>query len=470
MMHRTFALSFAVAALSACSMDPAYQRPDAAVPAALPTGAPYPDRTAEGAPQWDYRQLLTDARLQRLVEQALSRNQDLAAAAANVAAARAQARVTRAARLPTVTAGAGVGIGDSGSGGTSDSYDLDVGLSAFEVDLFGRVRSLSRAALADTLATESAAQAVRIALIAETAQAWLALAADRSLLALAIRTEADALRTVDLTAARLRGGIAPRTDLRQAESILAQARVDRAQLETAIAQDRHALELLAGGPVADADLADSIDVAGALAAVPAGLGSAILLRRPDVVEAEWRLQAANARVGAARAALFPRISLTSLLGLASGALGDLFTGDAFNWNAGANASVPIFDGGARAGNVDLARANFDAALAGYRGTVQVAFREVADALAREGTIAAEQRARDLAVTAAADNARLMEARYRGGIDSFLSLLDARRTLYSAQRARVSLALTRAANRVDLARALGSIAPQPGAFDAPPARD
>lgn len=470
MMLRFAHLSVAVLALSACSMDPAYQRPDPAVPAALPTGAPYPDRTAEGAPQWDYRQLLTDPRLQRVVEQALSRNQDLALAAANVAAARAQARVTRAARLPTITAGAGASVGDSGSGGAQDSYDLDVGLSAFEIDLFGRVRSLSRAALADSLATESAAQAVRIALIAETAQAWLALAADRSLLALAQRTEADARRTVELTTARLRGGIAPRTDLRQAESILAQARADRAQLETAIAQDRHALELLAGGPVADADLAEGIDVASALSAVPAGLDSAILLRRPDVVEAEWRLQAANARIGAARAAMFPRISLTSVLGLASGALGDLFSGDAVNWNAGAGASVPIFDGGARAGNVDLARANFDAALAGYRGTVQAAFREVADALAREGTIAAEERARDLAVAAATDNARLMEARYRGGIDSFLSLLDARRTLYAAQRARVSLALTRATNRVTLARALGSIAPQPGAFDRPAPRD
>ena len=509
---RRIAPLLAVTALSACSLAPQYDRPATPVPASWPVGDAYLRQSEAALPAVTYRDIFRDARLQTLIETALTNNRDLRIAAANIAAARGQYRIERAELFPAIganarasysrgstrsvtstgsstggvgtgtgvpgtgNAGTGTGVGTgtspntgtgtntgtgSGSstvisgGGISQYYQLDVGASAFELDLFGRLRSLSRAALDEYFGTEAAARATRLTLVSDIADAWLIYAADQSLLRIAQETARSAQSSVRLTRLRLEGGIVPRTDLRQAELIQAQANSDVASSRTAVAQDANLLQLLVGAPVDPALLPASVETAvPTLAELPVGLDSGILLRRPDVVQAEYTLQAANARIGAARAALFPRISLTGLAGFASAALGALFTGDAFTWSASGAASYAIFDGGAARGGVLQTRAQRDAALASYERAIQIAFREVSDALARRGTIAEQEAAQNALVEAALDNYRLSELRYRGGIDTFLQSLDAQRSLYSAQRSQVSTRLERGRNRVELYRSLG----------------
>lgn len=454
MIRRLIPLA-AATALAGCSMAPTYERPAAPVPPSWPVGDAYL-RTSEAAlPAVTYRDIFGDPRLQQLIETALANNRDLRAAAANIAVARAQYRIQRADRLPTVAASADATLRDQGRGGAADGYQLGVGVAAFEIDLFGRVASLSRAAQDEYFATEAAARATRLALVGDIADAWLEHAADASLLRIAEDTVKTTGESVRLTRLRLEGGIAPRTDLRQAELVQAQARADLAQQRTALAQDVNLLRLLVGAEIDPALLPTSIEAAAAtLAELPAGLDSGVLLRRPDVVQAEYDLRAANARIGAARAAMFPRISLTGALGLASGALGSLFSGDAFSWSAGAGADYDVFAGGARRAGVDEARARFDLARAAYERAIQVAFREVADGLARRGTIADQERAQTDLVAAARDNRNLATQRYRGGIDSFLQSLDAQRSFYSAQRSLVATQRVRAQNLVTLYRVLG----------------
>lgn len=491
--------------LSACSLQPPDRRPAPAVPASWPVGDAYLRQSEATLPSVTYPEIFRDPKLQAIIARALANNQDVRIALANIASARALYRVQRAELLPRVEAGAGITTGDrgngstagtgtgtgigtgagagggtdpgagsgtgagtgtgpvtggggvvtTGGGGRSTSYSVDLGVTSFEIDLFGRLRSLSNAALQEYLGTEVGARATRLALVADVAEAYLTLATDRSLLAIALDTERSAQRSVDLTRARLRGGVAPRSDLRQAENILQQAQSDRADLITIVAQDRNALELLVGAPVADTELPASIETVDTMVAeLPAGLDSRVLLRRPDVVQAEYVLRAANARIGAARAAFFPTISLTAIAGFASTALSSLFSGGAFNWSVSPNASLPIFDGGANRGNLAYQVAQRDVAVAQYQQTVQTAFRETADALARRGTIARQFAAQEALVASAQDNYVLAEARYREGIDTFLASLDAQRTLYSARRSLATTRLVRANSLVALYRALG----------------
>ena len=438
------------------SMEPRYARPDPAIPASWPAGDAYLRQAEADLPAVTYRDIFRDRRLQGLIEQALVNNRDLMAAAANIAAARAQYRIQRAEQFPQVDAGAGVTVipRDPGSGVEGD-FSAGLQVPSFELDLFGRLRSLSRAQFNRYLATEAGARAVRLALVADIADAWLTYSADASLLTIAEDTAASAEKSVRLTRARLEGGIAPRTDLRQAEQVLETARADLADQRTALAQDINLLQLLVGAPIDATLLPRSIDEAApTVAALPAGLDSYVLLRRPDVVQAEYQLRAANAEIGAARAALFTRISLTGLLGLASSSLGGLFGGGAFGWSAGADATYPIFRAGAGIAGVQLSEAERDAAVATYQRTVQNAFREVADALARHGTMADQLAARQRQKEAAADTYVLTEARYREGIDSFLASLDAQRSYYSAQRLLVLSRLESASNLVDLYQSLG----------------
>jgi multidrug efflux system outer membrane protein len=440
-------------------MQPTYVRPDPAVPASWPTGDPYLLRTEAALPAVTYRDIFRDPRLQALIEEALTNNRDLAAAAANIAAAREQVRIQRAEQFPQVDASAGASVSDD------SRYQVGAGITGFELDLFGRLRSLTDVQRNRYFATEAGARAVRLTLVADIATAWLTYAADRSLLRIADETVVSADKSVRLTRARLEGGIAPRTDLRQAEQVLEAAKADAADQKTALAQDVNLLQLLVGAPISTALLPSSIDEAAPkIAELPAGLSSEVLLRRPDVVEAEYQLRAANAQIGAARAALFPRISLTGLLGLASSALSGLFTGGAFQWSAGADATYTIFNAGAGRANVRLTEAQRAAAIAGYQGTIQRAFREVSDALARRGTMGETLRARTAQQAAAADTLQLTNARYRNGIESFLGLLDAQRSLYSAQRTLVINRLNAATNLVDLYEALGgdSFTPVPAA--------
>lgn len=464
-MIRTPALLLAATALAACSMQPKYVRGELPVPPSWPVGDAYLRQSEAALPAVTYRDIFRDQRLQTLIDQALVNNRDLRAAAANIVSARAQYRVQRSDLFPTVSVGGSATLRDNGSGtggttntgggGFTDNYSVDLGFSAFEIDLFGRVRSLTDAALNRYFAQEAAARGVRLALVADIAAAWAAYAADKSLLALAEQTATSAGQSVRLTRARLQGGIAPRTDLRQAELVLEQAQSDLAEQKTALAQDVNGLQLLVGAPIDPALLPASIEEAApTLAELPAGLDSGILLRRPDVVQAEYVLRAANADIGAARAALFPRISLTAALGFASGALGSLFDNGAFNWSASPSVDYPIFRAGAGRAGVDQAKADRDVALAQYEKAIQTAFREVSDALARRGTIDAQEGAQNRLVAASQDNYRLSDARYRGGIDTFLQSLDAQRSLYSAQRSLIGTRLIRANNLVTLYRTLG----------------
>ena len=446
----------ALAASACTTMEPRYTRPDPAIPASWPVGNPYLAQAEAGLPVLTYSQVFQDARLQTLIAQALANNRDLMIAASNIAAAREQYRIQRAQQLPTVNAGAGVTVsGDKSGNGISADYNAGLQVPSFELDLFGRVRSLTHVQLERYLATEAGARATRLTLVANIASAWLDHAADSSLRLIAEQTAASAAKSVRLTRIRLEGGVAPRTDLDQAEQILAGAQADLARQRTAVAQDVNALQLLVGAPIDPRLLAGSIDEAsGKIAPVPAGLDSYVLLRRPDVLQAEYQLRAANAQIGAARAALFPRITLTGLLGLASSALAKLFTGGAFGWSAGADASYTIFQSGAGHANVRLSQAQRDAAVATYQRAIQSAFRDVADALARRGTMNDEIAARQRDQAAAADNYTLTEARYREGIDPFLTVLVAQRSYYSAQQQMVQTKLTAAQNLVDIYQSIG----------------
>ena len=479
-MKRAIAAA-ALLATGCTSMEPKFVRPDPAVPASWPVGDPYLVSAEAGLPALTYKQVFTDPRLQTLIAEALNNNRNLMTAAANVAAAREQYRIQRAQQFPTVDANGGATLSgnrssrSSGSGSTgngngngsgsnvSAQFQAGVSVPSYEVDLFGRLRSLTDVQLNRYFSTEAGARATRVTLVANIATGWLNHAADSSLLLIDEQTAASAQKSVRLTRLRLEGGIAPRTDLDQAEQIFDTAEADLARQRTAVAQDANALRLLVGGPVDPSLLPASIDEAfGTIAPMPTGLDSYILLRRPDVVQAEYDLRAANANIGAARAALFPRITLTGLLGFASSALLKLFTGGAFGWSAGANASYTIFQAGAGHANVRLTEAQQRAAAATYQGTIQTAFREVSDALARRGTINDEIAARQRQQAETADAYLLTEARYNAGIDPFLNVLDAQRSYYAAQQTLVNTKLTAAQNIVDTYSAIGGDALLEGA--------
>ena len=451
---KRLALLSCTSALAACNLAPNYERPAPPVPPAWPSGAAYPaaDAAVKAGLPWDA--LIGDERLRTVIERALANNRDLRVTLANVLAARAQYRIRRAAQLPTVTADTGATLSRR-NGQRQDSYSADVGFSAFEIDLFGRLRNLSEAALQSYLATQEGARAARIALVAETANAYATLAADRQLLAVSRDTLASAERTLALTRLLNGVGLSGKLDVHQAETIVEQARSDVAAAVTQVAQDRNAIDLLAGSPVEDALLPVSLQtLVGSIAQVPAGLSSEVLLQRPDVLQAEHQLQAANADIGAARAAMFPRISLTTAIGVASSALSSLFSGGAFSWTAAPSASLPIFGGGVR-GNIEYSKAQRDAALATYEGAIQSAFREVADALARAGTIGDQQRAQRALVLSSEQAYALSEQRYRAGIDPFLTTLVNQRSLYAARRSAIATDLELLQNRIALYRVIGA---------------
>lgn len=427
---------------------------EASIPPSWPAGDAYLRQSEAALPALGWREIFGDARLQALLTQALANNRDLRVTAANIAAARANARIREAARLPQIDSVRSASHVETDTGG-SDRVVAELGITNFEIDLFGRLAALSRAAQARYLGTETAARATRLALVGDIANVWLSYGADASLLKIAQETVASAEKSVALTGARLRGGVAPRSDLRQAEQILATAQADIARQQTALAQDINALQLLVGAPIDPALLPDSIDnAAPTIAELPAGLDSGILLRRPDVVQAEYELDATNEEVAAARAALFPRLSLTATAGFASNSLSSLFTDGAFNWSVVSPTTYPIFRAGAGRASVRLSKAQRDAALARYEKAIQTAFREVADALARRGTINEQLTAVRLQESAAADAAFLADARYQGGVANYLGALDAQRAAYAAHRARVASQLAQAANLVDLYRRLG----------------
>lgn len=485
-----------VSALAGCNLAPKYVRPEGAVPAALPQGGVYP-AAATDAPDVSkigWQTFFTDDRLRKTIALGLENNRDLRVAAANVLQARAQYRIQRADLVPSTTvsgsgtytnnifggasagagagagggagAGAGAGTGGgvgAGAGGAAvgsnssnlEFYSVNAGFSAFELDLFGRVRNLNRAALEQYFATEEAQRAARISLIAEIATAWATLGSDQDQLRISQETLKAFEQSLELTRAQFRIGVASELEARQAETSYQSARNDIAVLKTRVAQDKNALDLLVGTPVTADLLPQGLGNGdAALQVLPAGLSSEVLLRRPDVLQAEHQLIAQNANIGAARAALFPRISLTATLGTISTALSGLFAGGSFTYTGAPSVSLPLFDGGRLRGNVDYARASQQAAVSTYEKTVQTAFREVADALAQRGTIDEQIAAQTARVGAANVALRISDARYRAGVESFLNTLDSQRSAYAAQQQLVTTRLTRISNLVELYRSLG----------------
>lgn len=452
-------------AVSACTMAPKYERPTLPVAQTWSTPTTEPAGSVTAA-DLDWRQVLVDPRLQGVVDLALKQNRDLRVAVLNIEKARATYGVQRAnlfpaingvlsesrVRTPPATSGTGSAI-------DTDAYSATIGFTAYELDLFGRVRSLNQQALQSFFATEETARSTRISLIAETANAWLTLAADQDRLALAKNTLATREESLALTRRQVDGGVGSLLDLRNAETLAETARSDVATYTAQVAQDRNALVLLAGGDV-PADLLPSGGVSSAkiLADLPAGLPSDVLARRPDVLSAEHSLQGANANIGAARAAFFPRISLTGSTGAASGDLGDLFKNGTGSWSFTPSISLPIFAGGANVAGLDSAKASRDIAVATYEKTVQTAFREVSDALSVRQTVSDRLAAQERLVAAAADSERLSRQRREAGVDSALTLLDAQRTLYSAQQGLITARLDRATNLVTLYKTLGGGAP------------
>jgi multidrug efflux system outer membrane protein len=458
-------ISFVALLSTGCAtLEPKLGRADPAIPASWPAGDAVLKQSEAALPALTYRDIFRDPRLQTLIGEALVNNRDLMAAASNIAAAREQYHIQRAQQFPQVDAAAGVTVTGERKSNSSDSnsdlkiaanYTAGINVPSFDIDLFGRLRSLTHAQLQQYFATEAGARATRLTLVADIANAWLNYATDSSLMAIAQQTVKSADQSVRLTRLRLQGGIAPRTDLDQAQLILSQAEADFAQQRTLVAQDVNALQLLVGAPIAPSLLPRSIDEAApTISELPAGLDSYILLRRPDVMQAEFQLRAANANIGAARAALFPRVTLTGLLGFASSALGSLFTGGAFGFSAAANAGYTIFQAGAGHANVRLTEAQRSAALANYQHAVQTAFREVSDALARRATMDEQLGAAQRQQAAGADNYLLTEARYRAGVDPFLNVLVAQRSYYSAQQVLVQTKATAGHNRVALYQSLG----------------
>ena len=445
----------AALALAGCSFMPVYERPAAPVAEQWPTfgGAASADAASRAAGDLPWREFVQDERLRALVEQALAGNRDLRVAALAIEQARAQYQIRAADQTPTLNLAAAGNRQPKSGGGISSTYTVGLAMATWEIDVFGRIASLKEAALAQYLATEEARRAVQTSLIASVASAWLSLQTNDELLALTQRTlttREDSLRLIRL---RHDGGVASALDLRQAESLVAAAQAALAQQQRLRAQDVHALTLLVGQPLSAQQL-DTRGEATLFPEVPAGLPSDLLARRADVRQAEQLLISANANIGAARAAFFPRITLTASAGTASSALSGLFKDGSWGWTLAPQALLPIFDAGRNQAGLDSARAARDIALAQYEKAIQSAFREVSDGLAGRATLGEQARALQAQVEAEADRVRLADLRYRSGVASSLEVLDAQRALFAAQQALAQVRLAQRQNQVVLYKALG----------------
>ncbi len=421
-------------------------------PAAVTAGAPATP-TAEVA-DIGWRDFFVDPRLQAVITQSLENNRDLRVAVLNVERARAQYRIQRADRVPAV----GVQGQMTRSGGdapVTEQFSANLGVVEFELDLFGRVRNLSQAALQQYFAEAANRRSAQLSLVAEVANAWLTLGADSEQLRIAQATLATYEDSLRLTEARRELGGASALELSQTRTLVETARTDVARFAGQVAQDRNALVLLAGGPV-DATLLPQAEVTevASVRPLPAGMPGDVLLRRPDVMAAEHVLLSANANIGAARAAFFPSISLTGSIGSASSELSGLFDSGTRVWSFIPKLNLPIFQGGKLRANLGMATADRDIALAQYERAIQSGFREAADALALNESLDAQLSSQQALVAAAEQAQRLSQARYDAGLDSFLTLLDARRTAYTARQSLVSTQLAQQSNQVALYKVLG----------------
>jgi multidrug efflux system outer membrane protein len=461
---KILALALAVI-LGGCSLTPAYERPAAPVPATYPT-VNAPDAAASpAAADIGWRDFFADERLRQIIAFALSNNRDLRVAVLNIEKSRAQHRIQESELFPAVNAsGSGsasrtpADLSQTGQPVIGRQYSAGIGFSAYELDLFGRVRSLNAQAMQQFLATEQARRATHISLVAEVVSDYLTLAADQERLKLAQSTLQSQSDSYGLTQRSYEVGAASGLTLRQAQTSVESARVDVARYTSQVAQDRNALALVVGTQV-PADLlpmglADALGALGARSDVPAGLPSELLQQRPDVLQAEHELQAANANIGAARAAFYPSISLTASAGSSSSELGSLFKAGSGVWSFAPQISLPVFDGGRNRANLDSARISRDISVAQYEKAIQTAFREVADALAQRGTLGQQLDAQQALVDATNESFTLSEARFRRGVDSYLNVLDSQRSLYGAQQNLIGTQLSRVLNLVTLYKVLG----------------
>lgn len=483
-VFRTTALASAVAvALAGCTLAPKYERPAAPIQADWPeqpkivyTG--YDKAATAGtqpaaalAPAGDvaaadigWRDFFHDPRLQALITVALANNRDLRVAVQRVEEARGQWGVQRGELFPSIGAGIqgtrqrlprDLRAGGPDSPSISSQYQAGLGLTSWEIDLFGRLRSLSEAAYQNFLATEQARRSVQISLVGAVAQAYLNLRAADVQLELTRKTLESRQASYDLVKRRFDGGVSSELDLNQSKSLLDSASANLAELARAQAQAINALVVLLGAPMpADLPAPSPFDNAQVLASIPAGLPSALLERRPDILSAENSLRAANANIGAARAAFFPTISLTGLFGVASPSLSDLFKGGNGFWSFSPSITTPIFAGGSIRANLDVAHARDNIAVAQYEKAIQQAFQEVSDGLAGEATYGAQIQALRALEGSSARTVELSTMRYNGGVDSYLQVQNAQITYYNSQLELVQAGLASLLNRVQLYKALG----------------
>jgi len=472
MRRTTILLLGLMLTLHGCSLAPDYVRPAPPVPSAWSGTPSAPGPAAEGraAAEIPWREFFTDPALRSAIELALANNRDLRVAALDVDRVRALYRVQRSELVPNVSVSASGEryrvpdrLSATGQAYTVEQYSVDLGTAEWELDFFGRVRSLKDRALDQYLATEQARSAAQISLVAAVATSYLALAADQENLRLAEATLETQRATYELIRGSRDLGIATDLELRQAQSQVDAARVDVARFGGLVELDRNALELLAGAPVPDALLPAGLGEVAGTGEISPGLPSDVLLRRPDILATEYQLQAANASIGAARAAFFPRIALTATAGTASDELSALFGSGTGTWSFIPRITLPIFTGGARRATLEAARVDREIAVAEYEKAIQTAFREVSDALTLRTTLRDQEEAQRSLVEALGEAHRLAEARYRAGIDGYLSVLVAQRALYLARQGLVGVRLAGEVNSIALFKALGG-----GALDAAPA--
>jgi multidrug efflux system outer membrane protein len=444
----------AVVLLSGCQFVPKYFKPDAPIPENYPTAT---KAGAKSAADIGWRDFFQNPELQAVIQSALENNRDLKTAALRIEEARALFNIQRADELPTLNATGNATRARQfvlGTMRSSTTYQVGASLSSFELDFFGRVKNLSNAALAQYLATEEARRAVQISLVGEVAKAWLneRALAEQSLLA--SRTLQARETSFDLVKKRFDAGITNALELRQSDTLVQSARAALLAARRQHAQASNALALLVGAAGKLPDASATLSAQNIVADIAAGLPSDLIAHRPDIRSAEQKLRANQANIAAARAAFFPRISLTSGVGLASDNLSDLFTGSARTWSFAPQLILPIFDAGRNKANLSLAQVRTNIAVADYEKTIQIAFREVADALAARATIDEEVTAQQAVQTSQTDRLKLAQARYQNGIANYLEVLDAERELFAAEQQLLQTRLLRLTNAVDLYRSLG----------------
>ncbi|BCA81174.1 efflux transporter outer membrane subunit [Desulfuromonas sp. AOP6] len=464
-MHRmAICLLLTVLLLSGCTLAPHYSRPEAPVPTSWAADANLEGDKDPAAPAYaamSWQDFFVDGNLKELIRLALESNRDLRVTALTIERTRAQYRIQRSELFPGLQAGAGYNrqrVPDTSGFGRVihlEQYNVSLATTAWEIDFFGRLRSLKKQALQTYLASEEAYRSARLALVSEVARAYLVLAADRERRQLAEETLASYRETLALTQRRYDAGVASELDLRQAQTSVEAARVDRARYDSLVAEGENALRQLVGQEFPP-DLLPAAPVTelAAVTEIPAGVPSEVLQQRPDILAAEYQLKAAYANIGAARAAFFPRIALTASAGFGSSELSTLFDDASRAWAFSPRLDLPIFTAGSLRARLQVSKVDREISLARYEGAIQGAFREVADALVRQETIVDQLQAQQALVEATAATYNLSELRYTRGVDSFLSLLDSQRSLYGARQGLVAVRLARLENLVSLYKVLG----------------